>query len=59
MTMIFAAILAILMGIYEIRYAYKYVEKENKSIRNVFITMGITTIVLGFIMIIINFTTNA
>jgi uncharacterized membrane protein HdeD (DUF308 family) len=57
--MIFAAILAILMGIYEIRYAYKYVEKENKSIRNVFITMGITTIVLGFIMIIINFTTNA
>ncbi len=42
----------ILMGIYEIRYAYKSVGKENKQIRNVFITMGISTIVLGIIILL-------
>jgi uncharacterized membrane protein HdeD (DUF308 family) len=40
-------IMAILMGVLEIRYAYKSVEKDNKRIKRVFIIMGILTIMLG------------
>jgi uncharacterized membrane protein HdeD (DUF308 family) len=40
-------IMAILMGVLEIRYAYKSVEKDNKRIKRVFIIMGILTIILG------------
>lgn len=40
-------IMAILIGILEIQYAYKSVEKDNKRIKKVFIMMGLLTIMLG------------
>ena len=40
-------IMAILIGVLEIQYAYKSVEKNNKRIKRVFIIMGILTIMLG------------
>ena len=44
--------MAILMGVLEIRYAYKS-EKDNKRIKRVFIMMGLLTIMLGFILFIL------
>jgi len=41
------------MGVLEIRYAYKSVEKYNKRIKRVFIMMGLLTIMLGFILFIL------
>ena len=38
------------MGVLEIRYAYKSVEKDNKRTKRVFIMMGLLTIMLGFIL---------
>jgi hypothetical protein len=50
-------IMAILMGVLEIRYAYKSVEKDPffnyKRIKRIFITMGLSTILLGFILFIL------
>jgi Na+-driven multidrug efflux pump len=46
-------IMAILMGVLEIRCAYKSVEKDNKRIKRVFIMMGLSTILLGFILFIL------
>lgn len=52
-------LMAILMGILEIRYAYK-VEKDSNSEprfsshwKKVFISMGVITIILGFILFIL------
>ena len=42
-------IMAILMGVLQIRYAYKCVEKDNRKIKRVFTMMGLITILLGFI----------
>jgi len=46
-------IMAILMGVLEIRYAYKLVEKDNKKIKRLFIGMGFGTIILGLILFIL------
>ncbi len=43
-------ILAVIMGLFEIRYAYKWVEKDNSGLKRSFIIMGLTTIMLGIIL---------
>ncbi len=43
-------ILAIIMGLLEIRYAYKCVEKDKLKLKKAFILMGVTTIMLGLIL---------
>lgn len=49
--MVVVTIMAILMGVLEIRYAYKSVEKDNKRIKRVFIVMGLLTISLGLFLL--------
>lgn len=44
-------ILAILVGVLEIRYAYKFVEKSEKKIKKLFIIMGIFTIIMGLFIL--------
>ena len=48
------AIMGIFMGVYEIRYAYKFVEKELKGLRRFFITLGLLTIMLGSYLLVIS-----
>jgi len=42
-------IATVLMGISELIYAFKRVEKENKPVRSLFIGMGIATIIMGLL----------
>jgi hypothetical protein len=43
-------ILAIIMGLFEIRYAYKWIEKDKLKLKRAFIIMGLTTIMLGLVL---------
>lgn len=47
---IWIGLLAILMGLSEIRYAYKVVEKDDRQIKKLFIVVGIITILCGLWM---------
>ncbi len=43
----YIGLLGILMGLLEIRYAYKIVEKDNRRIKNIFIVLGTITMLIG------------
>lgn len=50
---IIIVIMSIIMGILEIRYAYKH--EDNRIFKLLFIIMGISTIALGIFLFIINY----